>query len=74
MSLDFELYAHGVCCASVCTCLSDEETTRRLNLEHPTGISSLWHISSDSSFHSGHPNPTPCEQSPDTHRHILFNC
>lgn len=73
MPVDFEVYSIGMCCASVCTTLSDEAATLRLNLEEPA-TPAVWAISADKTFHSGQPNPNPCENSPDTHRHILFNC
>lgn len=72
--LDFEAYSIGLICASVCTSLSNEEATARLNAEHPTGVQSPWRISEDKAFRNGEPNPCPCEHHPKTHRHILFNC
>lgn len=71
---DFEAYAVGVVCASVCSSLSLEETTGRLNEEHPTGIHSGWALSKDPAFKTGESNPKPCERSPTTHKHYLFNC
>ncbi len=71
---DFECYAYGLCYASVCTNLPNEEATRRLNADLPTGISSGWEVSTDATFAGGDdPNPTPC---PDVegHRHVLFEC
>lgn len=70
----FYAYAVGLVAASVCTSLSLEEATERLNSEHPTGISSHWQPSKDERFHTGQPNPCPCQQNPDTHKHYLFNC
>jgi hypothetical protein len=71
---DFEAYAMGLCTASVCTCLSDEDATGWLNELYPTGITSPWAIAEDATFRTGQPNPCPCERSPDTHRHVLFHC
>lgn len=70
---DFRAYSVGFCCASVCTSLSDEQATVRLNQEHPTGLASGWAVSTDEKFAGGQPNPCPC---PDVagHRHVLFNC
>ena len=70
---DFEVYSVGPCYASVCTNLSDEVATLRLNLNHPTGISSQWRMSKEKSFQGGLTNPSPC---PDHagNRHILFSC
>lgn len=70
---DFELYAAGGGCASVCTTLPDEEATEQLNRVYPTGIRSRWEVSDDD-FADGSTNPCPCDDHPETHRHILFNC
>lgn len=70
---DFEAYAVGVCTASVCTCLDDEDATAWLNELFPTGIAP-WEIAEDATFRTGQPHPCPCEKSPDTHRHVLFHC
>lgn len=74
MVKDFEAYAVGTVSASVCSSLSLEETEKRLNLEHPTGISSDWKLSEDTEFAQGQSNPCPCERNPKTHKHYLFNC
>lgn len=70
---DFAVYASGICQASVCTSLSIDEATERLNCELPTGISSQWRVS-DESFHDGGANPRPCDGEPTTHVHLLFEC
>lgn len=70
---EFDAYVVGPVYASVCTSLSDEEATRRLNAEHPTGIASAWAVSSDATFSGGQPNPCPCPQYPGN-RHVLFSC
>lgn len=72
--MDFEVYSMGPVYCSVCSSLSVEETTRRLNWEYPTGISSRWQLSKDATFRTGQPNPCPCNEHPDTHKHYLFNC
>lgn len=71
---DFEVYSLGLVAASVCSSLSLEETKKRLNEEHPTGIESQWELSKDKQFRGGQPNPCPCDQHPETHKHYLFNC
>lgn len=71
---EFTAYGMGLCYASVCTALTDEQATERLNAEQPTGIESRWRVSPASTFRRGGPNPGPCEESPGTHRHILFEC
>jgi len=53
--------------AAVCTSLSDEEATERLNAENPTGIGSKWEIDKDTPS-------SVCQDNPDTHRHIVYNC
>lgn len=69
----YEPYAVGLTAASVCTNLSDDEVTRRLNADHPTGIPSAWSISTSPTFASGAPHPNQCEQRDDC-RHVLFEC
>lgn len=71
---EFEIYAEGLVCTSVCTSLSVEEATVRLNQLRPSGIMSQWVKSEDKTFISGEPNPCPCNTHPDTHKHYLFNC
>lgn len=70
----FDVLAVGIVAASVCTSLSDEEATARLNETEPTRISSGWALSEDPTFADGSPNPQPCSLKPETHRHLLFNC
>lgn len=72
---DFDAYSVGLCYVSVCTSLTDEEATDRLNHEHPTGINSSWFVSTEPHFHEGYAsNPCPCPSSPSTNRHVLFQC
>jgi hypothetical protein len=70
----FTAYAVGLCSASVCTSLPDEEAAERLNAGHPTGISSRWEVAEEPTFADGTPNPQPCHDHPETHRHLLFHC
>lgn len=70
---DFDAYSVGLVYASVCTSLSLQEATDRLNTEHPTGIKTEWMLH-DASFASGKDNPCPCDRSPKTHMHMLFSC
>jgi hypothetical protein len=74
MSGDFAAYSMGLIYASVCTSLSDDDATDRLNAEHPAGTVGGWTIASDPTFAAGEPNPCPCNRRPETHRHILFSC
>jgi hypothetical protein len=71
---DFVAYTVGVVSASACTSLTDAEATARMNAEHPTGISSRWQVASDVTFADGTPNPYPCRENPETHRHVIFHC
>jgi len=71
MSEEFKAYSTGLCFASVCTSLTNEEATRKLNEEHPTGVHP-WTIH-DGDFANGVKNPSPCGKNPNN-RHILFSC
>lgn len=70
---DFDAYSVGLIYASVCTSLSLEEATRRLNAEQPTGVQSQWKLATED-FASGEKNGCTCDQAPETHRHLLFTC
>lgn len=70
----FRAYGVGVVAASVCTDLSIEEATERLNSEYPTGISSAWEPDPAPTFADGTPNPSPCNDHPETRKHYLFHC
>ena len=70
---DTVIYASGLCYSSACTKDSDEVATRKLNLQHPTGIASQWSVDASPTFASGEPNPTPCPDDP-ARRHVLFSC
>lgn len=67
----FEAYSTGLCYASVCTNLSNDEATDRLNVENWTGVTP-WAISGGN-FASGESNPCACTDRADC-RHILFEC
>lgn len=70
---DFEVYSNGLIHCSVCSSLSLEETVRRTNLENPTGTSSKWELHNEK-FRTGQPNPCPCNDNPETHKHYLMVC
>lgn len=71
----FEVYALGVCCASVCSNLPVPEMTKRLNAQHPTGLDHGWGFAADSpTFASGGPNPGKCERGTPGCSHYLFCC
>lgn len=71
----FSIYAWGLMHASVCSVFSKEETTRLLNQEMPTGLDHGWEPDPRGTFGDNvTPNPSPCNQYPDTHTHYLFTC
>ena len=76
---EFVAYSVGICAASVCTSLSIEEATERLNREKPTGIESQWTKSEDEYFNGvdkeGQKAKNGCD-CPDYpgNKHYLFNC
>lgn len=58
----FELYALGICSASVCSNLPIERVIERMNAESPTGIASPWALSTDATFSDGTtPNGCACQ-------------
>lgn len=71
--MEFEVYARGLCYVSVCTSLTVEEATARVNLEEPTGIASPWVMSTAPTFSGGEPMPLPCSRHPGNW-HLLFVC
>lgn len=71
---DFIAYAVGPCYASICTSLPIDEAVRTMNSFNPTGIKSPWALSKDAHFKTGHTNPCPCEDTPETHQHYLLEC
>ena len=71
---DFTCYAIGLFYASVCTTMKNAEAVEeRMNEAHPTGIDSRWRVA-DEAFRTGEPNPCPCSDHPETHRHWLLSC
>lgn len=70
----FTIYALGPVCASVCTDLTIQEATEKLNEQAPTGITSSWSLSEDKAFLDGTPNGGACDQESDKYKHYLFNC
>lgn len=70
---DFEIYSNGIVFCSVCSSLTPEDTIKRVNIENPTGLNADWKLSARN-FDSGESNPCPCNISPDTHKHYLFEC
>jgi hypothetical protein len=70
---DFRILKKTVLAVQVCSSLSLEETTKRLNAELPTGIDSQWAIGDGDSC-KGADNPVACAECPTTHKHYVFVC
>lgn len=70
------VYVEGLMACSACAPvkLTREEVAAAVNVVNPTGVSSEWKVSSDTTFHTGHPMPSPCEREPETRRHWLLEC
>lgn len=71
---EFTAYAVGMVTASVCTSLPPEEIPVRMNMLHPTGITSNWALAEETHFAQGAPNPCQCHDYPETHKHYLLHC
>ncbi len=67
---DVIVYSEGLCYMSVCTALSDEDTTKHL---WSSGTQGGWQIA-DEPLNGGGDNPGPCNTHPATRRHILYTC
>ena len=65
---EFFRLAENLVSVQVCTSLSDEDATARMNLT-PSGTTGGWQLTDD-------PNngPVPCVDEPATHRHLIFVC
>lgn len=74
MTTAFQIYAEGILALSMCTNATNEEATAFVNDVRPTGLDTPWSISDDTAFSGGEPHPGACEENPDTHRHLLFEC
>lgn len=69
------VYSNGLVCCSVCTNIESIAMIENLtNLQNPTGIGSRWKVSDAIAFDSGEPNPCPCNDKPETHKHYLLVC
>lgn len=68
---DVTVYLEGLVYASVCTALDDEATDTAM-AARPTGRSGGWQRSKDATFQGGEPNPCPCDTTPETRRHVLY--
>ena len=72
-SQEFKVYANRDLRCEVCAAnsMSLEDIVRRTNKENPTLINRPW-ILIEEEFPNGQPNPYPCPDSPETHKHYLF--
>ncbi len=70
---DFQMYSTGLLFMSVCSSLGKEATVVRM-ASVPSGTRAGWVFSDNETFAMGEPNPSPCEDKPETHMHYLFNC
>lgn len=68
---DLSVFGEGLVYASVCTSL-DDAASDALMAQRLSGTDGGWKRSADPTFASGEPNPCPCERSPDSRRHILY--
>ncbi len=68
-----KVYSEGVFHCSVCLGDDQETMLREANRQFPAGTTNGWTLS-DESFASGTPNPCPCTDKPDTHKHYLLSC
>ena len=73
---DIEVYGMGLIHCSICAAnhVSPKQVEALVNLEHPSGTSHGWVLSKDSTFASGAPNPSPCDEYPVTRTHYLLAC
>lgn len=65
---DFERLSERLLSIQVCTSLSDEDATTRMNLT-ASGTTHGWQLSVEPAN-----APVPCADKPDTHRHLIFDC
>lgn len=68
---DVVVFSEGLFYASACTALGDEATDAAMAARPATGTRG-WIRSADTHFDGGATNPCPCEEYPDTRRHILY--
>lgn len=57
---DVDIYALGLCAASVCSRLGPAETVQRVN-DLMEGVTT-WSLSREATFANGEPQPRPCER------------
>lgn len=65
------VYGEGLVFASVCTSLDNEAADAAMAARPAVG-SRGWIRSAETHFDGGQTNPCPCDQEPDTRRHVLY--
>ncbi|KKM70805.1 hypothetical protein LCGC14_1437000 [marine sediment metagenome] len=69
---EFTELGEAVLWKAVCSSLPQEEVERRVGGIF-CGTSGGWKLS-DKPFNDETPNPCPCSEAPETHKHYLFSC
>ena len=67
---EFVIYNESLCFASVCSSLPQPKVEAKMAAEL-CGTKIGWTFDAEP-FKGGEPNPCPCNQKPDTHKHYLF--
>jgi hypothetical protein len=65
-------YSVGPFYMSVCTDEEPDAMLAEVNRIHPSGTDDGWQLSTDATFKNGAPNPCPCHDHPETHKHYLL--
>jgi hypothetical protein len=70
------VYSLGIVACSVCapTDMPPAMVVAEVNMQEPTGISSDWTLDEAPAFHTGQPNPSPCDKHPEVRTHYLLKC
>jgi hypothetical protein len=69
------VYELGPVHCSVCAPveMTADEIEKSVNMAHPVGADTRWHISDEAKFADGLPHPRPCDQD-STRIHRLLDC
>lgn len=65
---EFEVISEDLFYRRACTTMSDEDATTRVNL-WPSGTSNGWTLCTAEGQ-----APVPCNDKPETHRHLMWEC
>jgi len=68
-----KVYSTGIFYCSVCTDEEPGAMLEQVNMLSPAGTAHGWKIAEEP-FKSGEPNPSPCNDKPETHKHYLLDC